>query len=217
MAHYPADAGEFQARQVTMERVSDYELKAFFSYVIEVLERLEIPYMVVGGFAAIFYGEPRLTIDVDIVVDMRWEHISPLVAAFSILDYYVSEEGIRDSLKRCYPFNVIQPTTGAKVDVVPLPRDAFTREAFQRRQRMEYDEAGHSAAFITPEDIIVAKLIAYQNTESDKHLRDARGVLITQWGELDLETVRRSARAAGVLELFEDLAEAVRQEIKDQQ
>jgi len=41
-----------------MERVRDYELKAFFTYVIEVLEQLNIPYMVVGGFAAIFYGEP---------------------------------------------------------------------------------------------------------------------------------------------------------------
>ena len=43
-----------------MERVRDYELKAFFTYVIDVLERLDIPHMVVGGFAAIFYGEPRL-------------------------------------------------------------------------------------------------------------------------------------------------------------
>jgi len=39
-----------------MEPVRDYELKAFFTYVIEVLENLGIPYMVVGGFAAIFYG-----------------------------------------------------------------------------------------------------------------------------------------------------------------
>jgi hypothetical protein len=62
----------------------------------------------------------------------------------------------------------------------------------------------------------VAKLIAYQKTESDKHLRDARGVLITQWGELDLETVRRSARASGVLEQLEELTTAVQEEIKDQ-
>lgn len=43
---------------------------------IEVLERLEIPYVVVGGYTAIFYGEPRLTIDVDIVVDVRWKNIN---------------------------------------------------------------------------------------------------------------------------------------------
>jgi hypothetical protein len=198
-----------------MEQVRDYELKAFFTYVIQVLEKLAIPYMVVGGFAAIFYGEPRLTIDVDIVVDMKWAHVEPLVAAFPIPDYYVSEEGIRDSLQRCYPFNVIQPTTGAKVDLVPLPRDPFTRAAFQRRQRLEYDEVGHSATFITPEDIVVAKLIAYRETESDKHLRDARGVLMTQWGELDLEAMRRSARASDMLEQFELLLDAARREIEE--
>jgi len=198
-----------------MERVRDYELKSFFTYVIKVLEQLDIPYMVVGGFAAILYGEPRLTIDVDIVLDMKWNHIGPFVAAFPIPDYYVSEEDIQDSLQRCYPFNVIQPTTGAKVDLVPLPRDPFTRAAFQRRQRLEYDEAGHSATFITPEDIIVAKLIAHRETESDKHLRDARGVLMMQWGELDLEAMRRGARAGRVLEQFDLLLEAVRREIEE--
>jgi len=95
-----------------------------------------------------------------------------------------------------------------------VPRDPFTRAAFKRRQRLEYDEAGHSATFITPEDIIVAKLIAYRETESDKHLRGARGVLMMQWGELDLEAVRRSARASGVLEQFDLLLEAARQEIE---
>jgi len=198
-----------------MEAVRDYELKAFFTYVIDVLERLDIPYMVVGGFAAIFYGEPRLTIDVDIVVDMKSEHIGPFVAAFPIPDYYVSEEGIRDSLQRRYPFNVIQPATGAKVDLVPLPSDPFTRAAFQRRQRLEYDKAGNTATFITPEDIILAKLLAFQETESDKHLRDARGVLITQWGKLSLEAIRRGAWAAGVLDQFERILAATRREVEE--
>jgi len=200
-----------------VERVRDYELKAFFTYVIDVLERLDIPYMVVGGFAAIFYGEPRLTLDVDVVVDMKWRHIAPFVQAFPIPDYYVSEEGIRDSLQRCYPFNVIQPTSGAKVDLVPLPRDLFTRLAFRRRQRLEYDESGHSATFITPEDIVLAKLIAFRETGSDKHLRDARGVLITQWGELNLEAIQRGASAAGTLDELENLLAAVRRELGEQQ
>jgi hypothetical protein len=43
------------------EPVRDHELNAFFAYVVEVLESLEIPYMVVGGLAVILYGEPRLT------------------------------------------------------------------------------------------------------------------------------------------------------------
>ncbi|MBM4465711.1 MAG: hypothetical protein FJ014_09205 [Chloroflexi bacterium] len=48
----------------------------------------------------------------------------------------------------------------------------------------------------------------------DKHLRDARGVLVAQWGELDLEAIRRGARAAGTREQFEAIFEAARCEVK---
>jgi hypothetical protein len=96
-----------------VERVRDYELKAFFTTVIEVLERLEIPYMVVGGFAAILYGQPRLTIDVDVVVEMEPRHVDPFVAAFPIPDYYVSEEAVRDSLRRRYLFHGSAPAASS--------------------------------------------------------------------------------------------------------
>ena len=99
----------------------DYELKAFFAYVIEVLERLEIPYMVVGGFAAIFYGEPRLTIDVDIVVDMGWKHITPLVAAFPIPDYYVSEVGSAPLFSNRLQFEAKRFISGFTVPTVSFP------------------------------------------------------------------------------------------------
>jgi hypothetical protein len=64
---------------------------------------------------------------------------------------------------------------------------------------VEYDAAGHSAISIAAEDLVVAKLIAFRETSSDKHLRDARGVLVMQWDRVDLERIRHSARASGVL------------------
>ncbi len=60
------------------------------------------------------------------------------------------------------------------------------------------------------------QLIAYQKTGSDKHLRDARGVLVTQWGRLNLVAVRRGAQAAGVLDRFEVILEAVHREAEGQ-
>ena len=92
--------------------------------------------------------------------------------------------------------------------MVPLPRDPFTQAAFHRRKRLRYDKAGHTATFITPEDIVVAKLLAFRETGSDRHLRDARGVLATQWGKIDLEEVKRRARAVGLLELLGEVIEA---------
>jgi hypothetical protein len=67
---------------------------------------------------------------------------------------------------------------------------------------------------MAPEDVVVAKLRAYERTESDRHLRDAESVLVMQWGELDLELMRRSARAADVVEALERLLEGVRREIE---
>lgn len=197
-----------------MEPVKDYELKAFFSYVVNVFEQLDIPYMVVGGFAAIFYGEPRFTLDVDIIADVKLHHIPQLASMFSFPDYYLSEEAIRDSLIRRYPFNIIQPTTGAKVDIVPLPSDAFTLAAFSRRQQRVYDESGRTASFITPEDIVIAKLVAFSNTESDKHLRDARGILVTLREQLDLKRLKKDALAIGLAEQLDKLLEMVGKNIK---
>jgi len=198
-----------------MEPVRDYELRVFFTRVVEVLEQLGIPYMVVGGFAAIFYGEPRLTLDVDIVVDMKEEHMEPFVATFPVPDYYVSAEGIRDSPRRQYPFNVIQPATGAKIDMMPLTTDPLTLGAFQRRQRIPYDQAGHTAIFISAEDLVLSKLSAFQETGSERHLRDARGVLIIRGETLDVEAMRRRAQAAGILELLERTIETAGGEVEE--
>ncbi len=198
-----------------MERTSPQELSAFFTYVVESLETLQIPYMVAGGFAAIFYGEPRLTIDIDIVADIKSHHIKAFVAAFPSPGYYLSEEAIRDSLHQRYPFNVIQTTTGAKADIIPLPDDTFSRIAFSRRQRMVYSSAGQEAYFISAEDIILAKLFAFEQTGSDKHLRDIRGILVTQWGQLNLALIRRVADYRDVLDQFEQIYETARQEIED--
>lgn len=198
-----------------LEKTSPQELSSFFTYVVGVMEHLQIPYMVAGGFAAIFYGEPRLTIDVDIVADIKIKHVKAFIQAFPLPEYYLSEEGVYDALQRRYPFNVIQSTTGAKVDIVPLPDEPFTRAAFSRRQRMVYNEAGQEADFISAEDIILAKLFAFEQTGSEKHLRDARGVLVVQWGQLDLELIRRIASRSGTLAQFEQIYEAARREVED--
>ena len=52
-----------------------------FRSAIEILERLQIPYLVVGSAASSIYGEPRLTNDVDIVIDPTRTQIDQLCSA----------------------------------------------------------------------------------------------------------------------------------------
>lgn len=192
------------------------ELKSLFAYVISVLEQLHIPYMVVGGFAAITYGEVRFTADVDIVVNLQPAQVDSFVAAFPIPAYYISREGILDSLARRYPFNIIKPDTGAKIDLIPMPADPATRAAFARRRSIIYDEP-KTACFAAPEDIVIAKLHTYQETGAEKHLRDARGILVIQWGRLNLDIISAWAQIAGMEETWQALLEIARQEAAENQ
>jgi len=188
-----------------MEPPTSAELTGFLSRVLDVFERLDIPYMIVGGFAAIFYGEPRLTVDVDIVADIRPSHAPAFVAAFSDPDYYLSAETVAEAVRSGRLFNVIHSHTGAKVDVIPLTADPFTQAAFARRRRLPYDRDGRSAWLISLEDMIIAKLRAWRETGSEKHLRDACGILLLQPNAIDLEAVRRNARALGLESILDDL------------
>lgn len=194
-----------------MARVRDDELREFLAYIVALFEHLEIPYMVVGGFAAVLYGEPRFTADIDVVVDMPEESIEPFVAALSPPDYYANAEAIRDSLRRMYPANVMQINTGAKVDLMPLPADVEARRAFGRRQKQQYAQSGEVAVFIAPEDLLLAKLSMYHSTQSERHLRDALGVLLVRGDDLAMDYLTEGAEETGVAMTLARLIELTQQ------
>src|SRR3989304_5258952 len=92
-----------------------YEL---LGHIVEILERLQIPYIVTGSIASMAYGEPRLTNDIDIVADVEEKHISGLLEAFPPNEFYISEDMIRDAIRRKSQFNIIHPASGLKIDII---------------------------------------------------------------------------------------------------
>ena len=97
------------------------------------LERLHVPYLVTGSMATIFYGEPRLTNDIDIVAKLRPEQVRPLVQAFPAPDFYVSDAAITDALRQHGQFNVIHPASGLKIDIIIPADSAFERSPLRPR------------------------------------------------------------------------------------
>jgi hypothetical protein len=122
---------------------------------------------------------------------------------------------MRDSFRSRFPFNVIQSTTGAKADIVPLPDDIFSRIAFSRRQKMVYYPAGDEDYFISANDIVLAKLLAFRQTGSDKHLRDVKGILVTQWEHLDFELIRKMVEQNNLSVQFEQVYQLAQREVAD--
>src|SRR5689334_21124647 len=92
------------------------EQPELLQYTIEVLERLGITYMVVGSIASAVYGEPRSTLDIDVVVAPTATELEQLCPAFVEHSFYVSKEAARDALRARSSFNVLLPTSGNKID-----------------------------------------------------------------------------------------------------
>jgi hypothetical protein len=83
--------------------------------IVETLDRLDIPYLVTGSVAAMAYGEPRLTNDIDIVAAIEERHVAGLLAAFPPEEFCISEEIIREAIRRRLQFHIIHPSSGLKV------------------------------------------------------------------------------------------------------
>ncbi|MDP2950201.1 MAG: hypothetical protein Q8P22_11755 [Chloroflexota bacterium] len=182
--------------------------RGLFFKTLRTLERLNVPYMIVGAFAATLYGLNRSTFDIDIVVDLGEDHLTSLALAFPLPRYYADPEQMRDSLQHGMLFNIIDTTSGEKADLVPLGRTGRDRIAFGRRRRRSIDLPGQPSLAIwcaSPEDVIVGKLAAWSEGRSRKHPDDIHQMLLflskvgpeADEPALDMAYVETSARAIG--------------------
>jgi hypothetical protein len=156
--------------------------------------------------ATVFYGEPRFTIDIDIVVDLQAARIGELCAAFPSPDFYVSSEAARRAVARRGQFNVIHPASGLKLDLIVPPDTAFNRGRFGRARSLR-PEPGYAASFASPEDVILMKLDFHRRGGSDKHLRDIAGVLRISGDQLDLGYLESWTKRMGVEKTWQALLE----------
>lgn len=171
-------------------------------YTIEVLDRLAVPYMLVGSIASGVYGEMRMTHDIDLVVDLASEKVNELCAAFSSPQFYVSATAAAEAVRRGSQFNVIEPPTGQKIDFMISPRSNWGRSQLARRREewIFFDVRGFVAA---PEDIILSKLIYYREGDSEKHPRDIAAMLRVSPDQVDYSYIESWLGELGVAEQWQ--------------
>jgi hypothetical protein len=173
--------------------------------VVRALDRHGIAYMVTGSIAASYHGRPRSTHDADVVIDPTPEQLDRFVRDIAADDFYVDAAGARSALVERREFNTIEMHAACKIDLIILKDRPFSREEFDRRQRVDLDfERG--VAIVTPEDAILSKLEwARRSGDSERQLRDAAGVLELNPG-IDRPYIERWAVVLGVKDLWETLA-----------
>ncbi len=190
-------------------------LSDFVRRLVEVLDRLGLPYMFVGSAASTLHGPPRSTQDIDLVVALTLEDVHRLVAAFPDDGYYVSAEAVRDAVLRRYAFNIIDLESGWKADFMVLKVRPFSRREFERRQRA--DVFGTPSWVATAEDTILAKLEWSQLAGGSTRQRDdVLGVLEAQWERLDVAYLAQWGAELGIAGALDEALASARQRRRSQ-
>ncbi|MEO6064110.1 MAG: hypothetical protein ABIQ99_19445 [Thermoflexales bacterium] len=173
--------------------------------VVAVFDALGVSYLVAGSVASMAYGVMRTTLDVDVVADLRVEHVRPLAAALSG-PYYADLEMIADAVRDRAWFNVIHLETMFKVDVFVLKPNPYDQQAFTRAvgRRLEDLPNGPELSIEAPEDLILNKLRWFElgGRVSERQWGDLIGVLRVNASGLDLAYLQRWAGNLGLDELL---------------
>lgn len=171
----------------------------FIGTFIEPLDRCGFRYLVTGSVAAMAYGEPRLTNDIDLILDIAEQDVAALATAFPAAGYYlppveiIHSERVR-SLRG--HFNIIHLESMLKADVYLAGADPLHRWAFEHVQRMEID--GIQVAFAPPEYVILRKLEFFQEGGSEKHLRDIAAIVRDSGQEMNVDFLCSEANSRGL-------------------
>ena len=177
------------------------EQSELLRFLVAALERLKLPYFITGSTVTIFYGEPRFTNDIDVVVDLTESVVPEFCRQFPEAAFYVSEAAVLDAIRRHSQFNIIHPRSGLKIDVmIPLASE-FNESRFKRVRRVRTG-VDWDASFASPEDVIIKKLEYCLEGGSEKHLRDIAGVLKTSGPQIDLAYIERWAARLGLAEIW---------------
>jgi hypothetical protein len=158
----------------------------------------KINYMLTGSLAMNYYAQPRMTRDIDLVVDLNAKDADLLIDLFG-RDYYVSREAITRAIAHQSVFNLIHQETVIKVDCIVRKSSDYRQLEFERRTEIQVQD------FIIPiaskEDLIISKLQWAQASRSEAQLEDVRNLLATGY---DIAYLEQWTRELGLYDLWQE-------------
>jgi hypothetical protein len=155
--------------------------------------------MVTGAVAAIVYGEPRLTHDIDVVVALTPAEVPSIIREFPVSDFYVPPiDAIQAEIKRAQHghFNVIHRATSLKADFYPVGQDPLHEWAMGHRTSIPLSDELVQVA--PAEYVVIRKLEYYRDGGSDRHLRDIRSMLRVHADRIDTSFIAAQVDRAGL-------------------
>lgn len=176
--------------------------------VVSAFDKIGILYYIGGSISSSIHGIPRTTMDIDIIADIKQEHVEALYLSLEP-GYYIDKDMIRDAIRHHSSFNIIHFDSMMKIDIFVLKEREFDREAFKRKRLDVQDIEGSRFEYFisSPEDIILSKLEWFKmgGEVSERQWRDIIGVLKVQENNLDMEYLQKWIHRLHLLDLWKRL------------
>jgi hypothetical protein len=158
-------------------------LPEVFRRITTALDQADIAYMLTGSFASAHYGAPRSTQDIDLIIAPSAAQLRAFIQSLSVDQYYADLEAALEAFRRESLFNVIDLTTGWKIDFILRKSRPFSQEEFSRRQMVTLQ--GLRLFVASAEDVVIAKLEWSKLANSQRQIEDAASILRLRSGALD--------------------------------
>ncbi len=167
------------------------------------LNEAEIPYMISGSIAANYYTVPRMTRDIDVVIELEQGGIDKFVGLFE-KDFYLNRETVTNEVSRQGMFNLIHNQYVIKIDFIINKSSAYQQSAFSRRKQVQIEQS--SMWFVSAEDLIISKLLWARDSHSEMQLKDVANLIETA-DNFDSKYIDNWVRELGLEQIYREATE----------
>lgn len=182
------------------------ELTSLLKLVVGKLDKLKIPYVLTGGLAVSFWGAPRTTHDIDIIIEINRAQIDRVVSVFQ-KGFYIMSEDIKGMIDKGLSFNLIHYKTGLKIDFWSVDK-TDPHKAIEFKNALKKKIFGKQISIISPEDLVIVKLQWYKMSGLSRDMEDIKSIL--RISSPDVKYIKDWAQQHSTLSLFESILKGIK-------